>query len=46
MTAEAAHPQTFNSLLAQLKEVGFKLIQEKSYRDARAAFKKIIELDK
>ncbi len=42
-----AHPtQTLDSLLAQLKEIGFRFIEEKNYGDAQSAFKKIIELDR
>jgi GSCFA family len=46
MTAETAPPQTRESLLAQLKELGFRLFREANYDDARLVFKKLIELDK
>lgn len=46
MTAETAPPQTCESLLAQLKELGFRLFREADYDDARLVFKKLIELDK
>ena len=45
MTAGTAPPQTRESLLAQLKELGFRLFQEANYDDARLVFKKLIELD-
>ena len=46
MTAETAPPQTRESLLAQLKQLGFRFFQEANYDDARSVFKKLIELDK
>jgi hypothetical protein len=46
MTAETAPPQTRESLLAQLKELGLRLFREANYDDARLVFKKLIELDK
>jgi hypothetical protein len=46
MTAETAPPQTRESLLAQLKELGFRLFWEPNYDDARLVFKKLIEMDK
>jgi hypothetical protein len=46
MTAETAPPQTRESLLAQLKELGFRLFREANYDDAQLVFKKLIELDK
>ena len=45
MTAETAPPQTRESLLAQLKELGLRLFREANYDDARLVFKKLIELD-
>lgn len=44
MTTQAP-PQTPVSLLAQLKEMGTKLIEEKDYSSAQLIFKKILELD-
>jgi hypothetical protein len=46
MTAETAPAQTRESLLAQLKELGFRLFREANYDDARLVFKKLIEMDK
>jgi hypothetical protein len=34
------------SLLAQLKELGFRLFREANYDDARLVFKKLVEMDK
>ncbi len=45
MTMEITSPQTLDALLAQLKELGFRFIQNGNYSDAQSAFKKIIELD-
>jgi len=42
---QGATSQTTVSLLAQLKETGFKLIEAKDCQSARLIFKKIIELD-
>ena len=45
MTAHPAPSPTTDSLLAQLKEMGFKLIEGKDYISAQLIFRKIIELD-
>ncbi len=42
---QAATSQTTDSLLAQIKETGFKLIEAKDYQSALLIFKKILELD-
>src|ERR1700726_1373911 len=45
MTAELATPPSLESLLGQLKAAGYKCIGDKDLGSARAAFKKIVELD-
>jgi tetratricopeptide (TPR) repeat protein len=45
MTTELAAPPTLGSLLDQLKQAGYKCIEDKDLVSARAAFKKIVELD-
>jgi tetratricopeptide (TPR) repeat protein len=44
-TAEPAAPATPASLIAQLKQLGFKYIQDKDDASAQFAFKKVLELD-
>jgi tetratricopeptide (TPR) repeat protein len=46
MAIESAAPSTPESLIVQLKDLGFKYIQDKDYASAQFAFKKVIELDK
>jgi tetratricopeptide (TPR) repeat protein len=46
MTAAIAPPQDSDSILAQLKEIGIRLIRENNRRDARLVFKKIVELNR
>jgi tetratricopeptide (TPR) repeat protein len=45
MMTSAAPSQTTESLLAQLKETGFRFIEGKDYGSAQLIFKKIVELD-
>ena len=45
MTAELATPQTFESVLGQIRELAFKYIKDKDYTSAQLAFKKLLELD-
>ncbi len=45
MTTELAAPPTLESLLDQLKAAGYQCIEDKDFTSARAAFKKIVELD-
>jgi tetratricopeptide (TPR) repeat protein len=46
MTTEpAAAPPTHESLIGQLKDLGFKYIQDQDYASAQFAFKKVLELD-
>lgn len=45
MTAELATPSVLDSLLSRLKVAGYKCVQDKDHVSARAAFKKIVELD-
>ena len=45
MTTEPAAPATLQPLLGQLKDLGFKYIQDEDYASAQFAFKKILELD-
>jgi tetratricopeptide (TPR) repeat protein len=45
MTAKIAPSQTAESLCAELKELGLRLVQENKSDHARLVFKKIIELD-
>lgn len=45
MTAElATPPPSLESLLSQLKEAGYKAVEDKDFGSALAAFKKIVEL--
>jgi len=41
----APPPPTQESLIAQLKQLGFKYIEDKDYTSAQFAFKKVLELD-
>ena len=45
MTAELATPPSLDSLLERIKAAGYKCIEDKDLGSARAAFKKIVELD-
>jgi tetratricopeptide (TPR) repeat protein len=45
MTAELATAPSFEEQLAQLKATGYKYVEDKDFVSARAAFKKIVELD-
>lgn len=45
MTTQTAPSQSIDTLLAQLKETGFKLIEAKDYGSAQLLFKKIVDLD-
>jgi tetratricopeptide (TPR) repeat protein len=45
MSTEPAAPSAHESLVGQLKELGFKYIQDKDYTNAQFAFKKVLELD-
>src|SRR5579871_1593880 len=45
MTAQAATPQTLESVLGQIRELAFKYIQDKDFTSAQLAFKKLLELD-
>jgi tetratricopeptide (TPR) repeat protein len=45
MTAESDTPATPPPILGQLKDLGFKYIQDEDYASAQFAFKKILELD-
>jgi tetratricopeptide (TPR) repeat protein len=45
MTAESDTPATPQPILGQLKDLGFKYIQDEDYASAQFAFKKILELD-
>ncbi|MBV8925481.1 MAG: hypothetical protein JOZ74_08955, partial [Bradyrhizobium sp.] len=45
MTAELAASPSLESLLGRLKAAGYKCFQEKDFVSAKAAFKKIVELD-
>ena len=45
MTTEPATPATLLPILGQLKDLGFKYIQDEDYASAQFAFKKILELD-
>jgi tetratricopeptide (TPR) repeat protein len=46
MTTQLAAPPTLGPLLEQLKEAGYKCIEDKDFVSARAAFAKIVELDR
>lgn len=46
MTTQTAPSQSIDTLLAQLKETGFKFIEAKDYGGAQLIFKKIIDLDR
>ena len=45
MNAEAATPQTFESILDQIRALAYKYIEDKDYTSAQLAFKKLLELD-
>jgi tetratricopeptide (TPR) repeat protein len=45
MTTEPAAPATLQPILGQLRDLGFKYIQDQDYASAQFAFKKILELD-
>ena len=45
MTTETATPETLQPIIGQLKDLGFKYIQDEDYASAQFAFKKILELD-
>jgi len=45
MTVELAAPPSLESLLSKLKEAGYKCFNEGDFGSARAAFKKIVELE-
>jgi tetratricopeptide (TPR) repeat protein len=45
ITSEPAAPPTQESLIGELKDLGFKYIQDKDYTSAQFAFKKVLELD-
>ena len=45
MSAWIAAPATPQSLIAQLRQLGFKYIQDKDDASAQFAFKKVLELD-
>ncbi len=45
MNTQSASSQTTDTLLAQLKEMGFKFIEGKDYSSAQLIFKKITEMD-
>jgi tetratricopeptide (TPR) repeat protein len=45
MTAESDTPATPQPILGQLRDLGFKYIQDEDYASAQFAFKKILELD-
>jgi hypothetical protein len=45
MTTEPAAPSTLQPLLGQLRDLGFKYIQDEDYASAQFAFKKVLELD-
>jgi tetratricopeptide (TPR) repeat protein len=46
MTVETATPADAATLIAQLKGLGFKYIEDKDYASAQFAFKKVLELDR
>jgi tetratricopeptide (TPR) repeat protein len=45
MTTEPVAPSTIQPLVGQLRDLGFKYIQDEDYASAQFAFKKILELD-
>jgi tetratricopeptide (TPR) repeat protein len=45
MTAQLADPAMLGSLLAQLRVAGYKCVEDRDFDNARAAFKKIVELE-
>ncbi|HWL18394.1 MAG TPA: hypothetical protein VNS33_01915, partial [Bradyrhizobium sp.] len=45
MTTQSAAPPANEALIGQLRDLGFKYIQDEDYPSAQFAFKKIIELD-
>src|ERR1700761_5559302 len=45
MTAQLADPAVLGSLLAQLRVAGYKCVEDRDFDNARAAFKKIVELE-
>jgi tetratricopeptide (TPR) repeat protein len=45
MITEPAAPATVEALIGQLKDLGFKYIQDQDYTSAQFAFKKVLELD-
>jgi tetratricopeptide (TPR) repeat protein len=45
MTAQPAAPPTFDALIGQIRDLGYKYIQDKDFTSAQLAFKKLLELD-
>ncbi|WP_024517848.1 GSCFA domain-containing protein [Bradyrhizobium sp. Tv2a-2] len=45
MTAQPAAPATFEAIVGQIRDLGYKYIQEKDFISAQLAFKKLLELD-
>jgi tetratricopeptide (TPR) repeat protein len=45
MTAQPAAPATFETLVGQIRDLGYKYIHDKDFTSAQLAFKKLLELD-
>ncbi len=45
MTAKPAAPATFETLVGQIRDLGYQYIRDKDFTSAQLAFKKLLELD-